>query len=234
MGAFLMPLARQARARSIDLISLKISSPPPCIISVCARSALWNWLTVNELLHVEHHDFSNVPWTRLPQLTKIAPEFYGQKPLLPTEGKPPAFSKPLQYFSSIYGDLILPWLWKRGQKFDFACRSSSLHHIVNRMRMAQTVRERLGLAPLRIYGDEDDEEEDEHDDADDDDDSEDQNEFAEAQTYDGGADDAFSAETTRQGQHEDHGPYYDPDPKRPRQSTSHASPGDEVLEMTRL
>eukprot|EP00045_Choanoeca_perplexa_P010588 m.108078 g.108078 ORF g.108078 m.108078 type:complete len:490 (+) comp15329_c0_seq1:109-1578(+) len=39
-------------------------------------SSLWNWLTMNELLHVEHHDFQHMPWTKTPQLSRIAPEFY--------------------------------------------------------------------------------------------------------------------------------------------------------------
>lgn len=34
------------------------------------------FLTGNLNLHVEHHDFPTVPWIRLPQVTKIAPEFY--------------------------------------------------------------------------------------------------------------------------------------------------------------
>eukprot|EP00730_Choanoeca_flexa_P013788 TRINITY_DN5711_c0_g1_i2.p1 TRINITY_DN5711_c0_g1~~TRINITY_DN5711_c0_g1_i2.p1 ORF type:complete len:344 (+),score=38.82 TRINITY_DN5711_c0_g1_i2:583-1614(+) len=39
-------------------------------------SSLWNWLTMNELLHVEHHDFQHIPWTKTPQLSRLAPEFY--------------------------------------------------------------------------------------------------------------------------------------------------------------
>ena len=39
-------------------------------------SSVWNWLLCNELMHLEHHDFARVPWTRLPKLRRIAPEFY--------------------------------------------------------------------------------------------------------------------------------------------------------------
>lgn len=35
-----------------------------------------NILAYNVGYHNEHHDFPSVPWTRLPQLRKIAPEFY--------------------------------------------------------------------------------------------------------------------------------------------------------------
>lgn len=38
-----------------------------------------NWLAYNVGYHNEHHDFPSVPWTRLPALHKLAPEFY--KPL---------------------------------------------------------------------------------------------------------------------------------------------------------
>ncbi|GET89531.1 sphingolipid delta 4 desaturase, putative [Leishmania tarentolae] len=35
-----------------------------------------NWLAWNAGYHVEHHDFPNIPWTRIAQLNTIAPEFY--------------------------------------------------------------------------------------------------------------------------------------------------------------
>ena len=35
-----------------------------------------NWITFNFGLHTEHHDLAAIPWFRLGQLRKIAPEFY--------------------------------------------------------------------------------------------------------------------------------------------------------------
>jgi sphingolipid delta-4 desaturase len=35
-----------------------------------------NLVALNIGYHNEHHDFPDVPWTRLPQLTRMAPEFY--------------------------------------------------------------------------------------------------------------------------------------------------------------
>jgi len=35
-----------------------------------------NWLTWNVGYHNEHHDFCNIPWSRLPALKALAPEYY--------------------------------------------------------------------------------------------------------------------------------------------------------------
>ena len=35
-----------------------------------------NWITYNVGFHIEHHDFPRIPCTRLPELRKIAPEWY--------------------------------------------------------------------------------------------------------------------------------------------------------------
>lgn len=39
-----------------------------------------NYLSFNIGLHLEHHDFPNISWRKLPQLRKIAPEFYETLP----------------------------------------------------------------------------------------------------------------------------------------------------------
>lgn len=42
-------------------------------------SSYYGWLnkiTFNFGLHTEHHDLARIPWSRLPQLRRIAPEFY--------------------------------------------------------------------------------------------------------------------------------------------------------------
>jgi len=45
-----------------------------------------NFFAWNVGLHNEHHDFPNIPWTRLPLLRKIAPEFY--EPLVKVDSWP--------------------------------------------------------------------------------------------------------------------------------------------------
>ncbi len=35
-----------------------------------------NWLAMNVGYHNEHHDFSSIPWNRLPALRRLAPEWY--------------------------------------------------------------------------------------------------------------------------------------------------------------
>lgn len=39
-----------------------------------------NWINFNMGYHIEHHDFPNIPWYKLPQVRKIAPEFYNNLP----------------------------------------------------------------------------------------------------------------------------------------------------------
>lgn len=39
-----------------------------------------NYINFNMGYHIEHHDFPNIPWYKLPLLRKIAPEFYDNLP----------------------------------------------------------------------------------------------------------------------------------------------------------
>ncbi|KDQ60144.1 hypothetical protein JAAARDRAFT_56116 [Jaapia argillacea MUCL 33604] len=43
-----------------------------------------NWLAYNVGYHNEHHDFPSIPWTRLPALRALAPEFYDNIPSHPS------------------------------------------------------------------------------------------------------------------------------------------------------
>lgn len=70
----------------------------PCAAHFIAEHYLWdgleqetysyygplNWLAYNVGYHNEHHDFPSVPWTRLPKLRKLAPEFYDPIPSHPS------------------------------------------------------------------------------------------------------------------------------------------------------
>lgn len=69
-------------------------------------SPLWNLLNFNQLSHVEHHDFSRIPWTRLPTLAKMAPTFYSSSDM---------------YACNSIVDLIYTWVTTRGYKFHFGC-----------------------------------------------------------------------------------------------------------------
>lgn len=72
-------------------------------------SALWNLLNFNQLSHVEHHDFSRIPWTKAPQLRRTAPEFYG------VSGK-----NGLRSITSVWS-LMSHWVFTKGDKMNFAC-----------------------------------------------------------------------------------------------------------------
>ena len=50
----------------------------------CYASKLFQLVTFNLTMHVEHHDFPNLPWTSLPKLFALAPEFYRSLESLPS------------------------------------------------------------------------------------------------------------------------------------------------------
>ena len=67
-------------------------------------SNLWNLANYNILLHVEHHDFSRIPWHKVGSLRDIAPEYYTN----------------LVHCDSIT-KLVTFWVTARGKKMDFCC-----------------------------------------------------------------------------------------------------------------
>ena len=60
-----------------------------------------NMLTYNVGYHNEHHDFPNIPWTNLPKVKEIAPEFY--------DNLPQCKSWPGVIFRYIFDDSISPF-----------------------------------------------------------------------------------------------------------------------------
>jgi sphingolipid delta-4 desaturase len=60
-----------------------------------------NYLNFNMGYHVEHHDFPNIAWYKLPQVRKIAPEFYNTLPVMD--------SYVMVIFKYIFDGSIGPW-----------------------------------------------------------------------------------------------------------------------------
>jgi len=76
---------------------------------------LWNLLNYNELLHVEHHDFSRIPWNMVHELRRIAPEYYLER------GGVMSCKSILQ--------LVKGWVLAKGDKFDFCCEHVFAHDL---------------------------------------------------------------------------------------------------------
>jgi sphingolipid delta-4 desaturase len=55
-------------------------SPDAFVATGGVAGRAYNLLILNQGHHCEHHDFPQIPWTRLPRLSRIAPEFYGHVP----------------------------------------------------------------------------------------------------------------------------------------------------------
>jgi sphingolipid delta-4 desaturase len=60
-----------------------------------------NYLNFNMGYHIEHHDFPNIPWSRLPEVRKIAPEFYNTLPTVDSYVK--------VIFKYIFDGSLGPW-----------------------------------------------------------------------------------------------------------------------------
>jgi len=60
-----------------------------------------NKIILNIGYHIEHHDFPNIPWRKLPRLREIAPEFY--------ETLPQHTSYALVLWKFIFGENFGPW-----------------------------------------------------------------------------------------------------------------------------
>jgi fatty acid desaturase len=51
-------------------------SPNEYVATGGVYGSVYNLLNTNGAKHCEHHDFPQVPWHRLPSISRIAPEFY--------------------------------------------------------------------------------------------------------------------------------------------------------------
>lgn len=60
-----------------------------------------NCLCYNVGYHNEHHDFPNIPWSKLPEVRKIAPEYY--------DNLPQCHSWPGLIFRYIFDDSLSPY-----------------------------------------------------------------------------------------------------------------------------
>eukprot|EP01064_Diplonema_japonicum_P005496 TRINITY_DN13664_c1_g1_i1.p1 TRINITY_DN13664_c1_g1~~TRINITY_DN13664_c1_g1_i1.p1 ORF type:complete len:695 (+),score=88.87 TRINITY_DN13664_c1_g1_i1:70-2085(+) len=72
MGAYFLGVHKTAPG-----VAGNIEHNRPCQpTQSCYASPVFSFLTLNLTYHTEHHDFPNLPWSALPKLREIAPEYY--------------------------------------------------------------------------------------------------------------------------------------------------------------
>merc|ERR1712039_877944 len=94
-------------------------------------SSVWNFLCLNELLHVEHHDLMGISWRHLPKLRSVAPELYR------IEAEESILAMILSWLTD--GTQLASWgQWLRGRsledpewdsQWDFGCRAAYLDRV---------------------------------------------------------------------------------------------------------